>query len=443
MFSLLCFIRDLQFIVYLILFSCLFQFVEEVMSQESFIQNLIAERIGGKMFGKGTKIYKFEKIKRAKQAAMKDHPHMELIDMGVGEPDEMAFPDVVRVLQIEAEKSENRAYADNGVQELKDAAAKYMEAVFGVKGLDPATEITHSIGSKPALAMMASAFINKGDFMLMTVPGYPVTATHTEWYGGEVHGLELLEENGFMPDLRSIPEDIVKKAKLLYLNYPNNPTGAQASVEFYEEAVSWARENEILIIQDAAYGALVYEGTKPLSILSIPGAKDVALEIHSFSKAYNMTGWRLAFVCGNALAVSAFANVKDNYDSGQFIPIQKAGIYCLEHPEITEAIAEKYERRLKLLVAALNEVGFKAAMPGGTFYLYVKSPRGVKDGPRFQSGEDFSQFLIREKLISTVPWDDAGHYVRFAACFIAPTMDDEMRVIEEIKARLSEVTFEF
>ena len=413
------------------------------MSEESYIQGLIAERIGGKMFGKDTKIYKFEKIKRAKAAAKAAHPGVELIDMGVGEPDEMAFPGVVKVLQAEAEKSENRGYADNGIEELKEAAVKYMDLVFGVKGLDPKTDVVHSIGSKPALAMMASSFINPGDVMLMTVPGYPVTATHTAWYDGDVHQLPLLEENGFLPDLKGIPAEIAKKAKLLYLNYPNNPTGAQASETFYEEVIAWARENEVVIIQDAAYGALVYEGRKPLSILSIPGAKDVAVEIHSFSKAYNMTGWRLAFVCGNPLVVSAFANVKDNYDSGQFIPIQKAGIYCLENPEITEAIANKYERRLKMLVDALNSIGFKATMPGGTFYLYVKAPKGVKGGPTFQSGEDFSQFLIKEKLISTVPWDDAGAYVRFAACFIAPTVDEENRVIEEIKVRLSDIPFEF
>jgi len=413
------------------------------MAGESYIQNLIAERIGGNMFGKDTKIYKFEKIKRAKAAAKEAHPGVELIDMGVGEPDEMAFPGVVKMLQLEAEKPENRGYADNGIDELKKAVAVYMDKVFGVKGIDPQTEVVHSIGSKPALAMMASCFINPGDVMLMTVPGYPVTATHTNWYGGSVHNLPLLEENGFLPDLKSIPADVAEKAKLLYLNYPNNPTGAQATEAFYKEAIAWAKEKSVVIIQDAAYGALVYEGKEPLSILSIEGAKEVAVEIHSFSKAYNMTGWRLAFVCGNPLVVSAFANVKDNYDSGQFIPIQKAGIYCLEHPEITEAIAAKYERRLKMLVETLNAVGFEATMPGGTFYLYVKAPKGVKGGPRFESGEAFSQYLIKEKLISTVPWDDAGNFVRFAACFIAADQSEEKRVIEEIKKRLSDVTFEF
>lgn len=413
------------------------------MAHESYIQSLIAERIGGNKFGKDTKIYKFEKIKRAKAEARKAHPGVELIDMGVGEPDEMAFPGVVKMLQLEAGKPENRGYADNGIEELKKAASVYMAKVYGVKGIDPETEVVHSIGSKPALAMMASTFINPGDLMLMTVPGYPVTATHTAWYGGEVYNLPLLEENGFLPDLDNIPADIAKKAKLLYLNYPNNPTGAQATRSFYEKAIAWAKKNRVVIIQDAAYGALVYEKKDPLSILSVEGAREVAVEIHSFSKAYNMTGWRLAFVCGNSLVVSAFANVKDNYDSGQFIPIQKAGIYCLEHPEITEAIAAKYERRLKMLVEALNSVGFNASMPGGTFYLYVKAPKGVKGGPRFKTAEDFSQYLIKEKLISTVPWDDAGNFVRFAACFIAAGQIEEKRVIEEIKKRLSDVTFEF
>jgi len=185
-----------------------------------------------------------------------------------------------------------------------------------------------------------------------------------------------------------------------------------------------------------------------LSFLSVKGAKDVGIEIHSFSKAYNMTGWRLAFVVGNELIVNGFATVKDNYDSGQFIPIQKAGIYCLEHPEITEKTRKKYERRLNKMVNLLKEVGFNAEMPGGTFYLYVKAPIGTKDGIKFNSGEDFSQYLIKEKLISTVPWDDAGNYIRMAACFPAfkngeISEEEEDRILNEVKRRLSEVEFIF
>ncbi|MDK2791066.1 MAG: LL-diaminopimelate aminotransferase [Methanothermococcus sp.] len=414
---------------------------------ESYIQNLFAERIGGSNFGKEDVIYKFEKIKRAKMEAKKKYPNVELIDMGVGEPDEMADENVVEVLSNEAKKHENRGYADNGIQELKDAIPPYMEKVYGVKDLDPVNEVIHSMGSKPALAYITSVFINPGDVTLMTVPGYPVTATHTKWYGGDVHNLPLYEENGFLPDLESIPEDIKKRAKLLYLNYPNNPTGAQATKKFYKEVVDFAFENEVIVIQDAAYGALVYED-KPLSFLSIKDAKEVGVEIHSFSKAYNMTGWRLAFLAGNELIVKGFATVKDNYDSGQFIPIQKAGIYCLNHPEITERTRQKYERRLKKMVNILNEVGFNAKMPGGTFYLYIKAPTGTKDGVEFKNAEEFSQYLIKEKLISTVPWDDAGSYIRMAACFEAfkdgkISIEEEDRILNEVKRRLSDVEFVF
>jgi len=409
---------------------------------ESFIQSLFADRLGGKNFGKDTKIYKFEKIKRAKRAAIAAHPGVELIDLGVGEPDEMAFPGVVDILRVEAGKPENRGYADNGIQEFKDAAVRYMDRVYGVKGLDPATEVLHSIGSKPALAMFPSVFINPGDVTLMTVPGYPVIATHTRWYGGEVFNLPLLEENNFLPNLESIPADIRKRAKLLYLNYPNNPTGAVATPEFFRKVVDFAKANDIIVVQDAAYGALTYNG-KPFSFLSIPGAKEVGVEIHSMSKAYNMTGWRLAFVVGNPLVVAGFANVKDNYDSGQFIAIQKAGIYALEHPEITDEICGKYKRRLDLLVDALNSAGFSARQPKGSFYLYVKAPKGIKGGRRFAAAEDFSEFLITEKLISTVPWDDAGSFIRFSATFIAKGEAEEKRVIAEVKKRLSGLNLEF
>lgn len=409
---------------------------------DSYIQNLFAERIGGKNFGKEDKIYKFEKIKRAKRAAVAANPGIELIDLGVGEPDERAFDIVIDTLKSEAVKSENRGYADNGIADFKAAAAEYMANVYGVTDIDPETEVNHAIGSKPALAMLPSAFINEGDVTIMTVPGYPVLGTHTEWYKGEVYNLPLKRENNFLPDLKSIPADILKRAKLLVLNYPNNPTGANATVDFYKEVVSFAKANNIVVIQDAAYAALTYN-SKPLSFLSIPGAKDVGIEIHSLSKAFNMTGWRMAFVVGNPLVVKAFATVKDNNDSGQFIPVQKAGITALKHPEITTSIKAKYERRLKALVSTLSDLGFKATLPAGTFYLYVECPKGIKGGQRFASAEDFSQFLIKEKLISTVPWDDVDHYVRFSATFVSNGEADEANKLAEVKKRLSSLEFEF
>lgn len=409
--------------------------------QESFLQQNFAERVGGNAFGKDTSIYKFEKIKRAKRAAMDAKPDTKLIDMGIGEPDEAAFPEVIAALNREAKVWENRTYTDNGISEFTDAASKYMKELYNVD-IDPETEIVHALGSKSALSLLPACFINPGDICIMTVPGYPVMGTWTKYFQGEVVNLPLLAENAFMPDLDSLSEDQRKRAKLLYLNYPNNPTGASATEEFFAKAVKFARDNKILIISDAAYAPLNFVG-KPLSILSIPGAKEVALELHSMSKGFNMTGWRLSWVCGSALAVKVFASVKDNADSGQFAAIQKAAIAALENQaEITPKICAKYERRLQSMTTALQNIGFPAVMPKGSFYLYVKAPKGIVNGESFASGEDFSQWLIREKLISSVPWDDAGHYVRFGATFVARGGEaEEKEVLDEFAKRLSDAKF--
>src|SRR5690606_12901301 len=219
-----------------------------------------------------------------------------------------------------------------------------------------------------------------------------------------------------------------RRAKLLYLNYPNNPTGAVPSREFFAHVADFARRHRIFVVHDAAYGALVYDGQQPLSILSIPGAQEVAVEVHSLSKAFNMTGWRLGWVCGNELAVRAFAAVKDNTDSGQFRAIQWAGIRAMEEPRITQEACARYSRRLEMLTAALRAVGFPAAKPRGSFYLYVSAPAGTRDGQRFASAAYFAQCLIATRLIVTVPCDDAGVYVRFSVSFEAETESGTMRV---------------
>ena len=408
---------------------------------ESFLQTNFAERIGGDRFGKDTTVYKFEKIKRAKKAAMAANPDIELIDMGVGEPDDMAFPEVIETLISEAADWNNRTYADNGIDEFKQAAATYMNELYGVK-LDPATEVVHAVGSKSALAMLPAVFINPGDITIMTIPGYPVMGTWTKYFEGEVVNLPLLEENGFKPDFDALTTEQCKRAKLLYLNYPNNPTGASADEAFFTKAINFAKANNILIVSDAAYAPLNFQGA-PLSILSLPGGKDVAVELHSMSKGFNMTGWRLSWVCGNKLAVKAFASVKDNADSGQFAAIQKAAAVALANQaEITPKICEKYERRLKSMTASLQKIGFPAKVPAGSFYLYVKAPKGIKGGETFNSGEDFSQWLIKEKLISSVPWDDAGNFVRFGATFVARGgIEEEQKVLDEFGKRFSGLEF--
>lgn len=413
---------------------------------DSYIQNLFAERIGGRNYGKGTEIYKFEKIKRAKRAALAANPGAELIDMGVGEPDEMAFPESVNALCTAAKDPGNRGYADNGGAAYKEAAARWMKTVCGVEGIDPATQVIHSIGSKAALSILPGCFINPGDVALMTTPGYPVFGTHARYYGGEVHNIPLLEKNQFLPDLNSIPADKLKRAKTLVINYPNNPTGASATPEFFAQVVAFAKQHNLIVIHDAAYAALVFDG-KPLSFLATPGAMDVGVELHSMSKGFNMTGWRLGFVVGNPLIVKAYGDVKDNTDSGQFLAIQQACAHSLDHPEITRKIAVKYSRRMDALVTILNRHGLKARKPRGSFFLYVPAPRSAagKNGERlnFSNGEAFSQWMITEKLISTVPWDDAGAYVRFSVTFVAKDEADEQRVLNEIDKRLAGSQFGF
>jgi LL-diaminopimelate aminotransferase len=280
----------------------------------------------------------------------------------------------------------------------------------------------------------------------MTTPGYGVFATHSRYYGGDVFNLPLVESNHFLPDFSQIPADMLHRAKTLVLNYPNNPTGASATPEFFAQAVEFVRKHNLVLIHDAAYAALVFEG-KPLSILSVPGADEVAVELHSMSKAFNMTGWRLGFVVGNPLIIKAYADVKDNSDSGQFLAIQEACAHALDHPEITRKIAAKYSRRMDGLVAALNKHGLAARKPKGSFFLYVKCPKsGVgADGKKvaFESAEAFSGWMITEKLISTVPWDDAGAFVRFSVTFSAKDEADERRVLAELDRRLRGARFEF
>ena len=403
-------------------------------TQDPWFQELFADRIGGAQYGKGTAIYKFEKIKRAKRAALAAHPERPLIDFGIGENDGMAPPAVRARMKEEIDRPENRGYADNGIQEFKDAAARFMQRHFGVT-LDPATEINHCIGTKPALAMIPAVFINPGDVTLMTVPGYPVAGTHTRYYGGEVYPLPLRAEHEFYPDLGAIPDDVLERAKLLVLNYPNSPTGQVATREFFARVVEFARRHELIVVHDAAHAVLTHRGA-PLSFLAIPGAKDVGIELHSMSKGFDMIGWRLGWFCGHPRLVQALADVKDNSDSGQFIAIQKAAIAALDDPEVPARIRAKYQRRLEKLVAMLQRCGFSCQMPGGTYFLYAPAPRGTADGHTFPTAEAASQYLIHEHSIVTVPWDEAGAYLRFSVTYEAADERAEDTVMAMAEERL-------
>lgn len=404
---------------------------------DPYFQQLFADRIGGAQYGKGTAIYKFEKIKRAKRKALADYPDRPLLDFGIGENDSMAPPSVREEMARQINEPANRGYADNGIPAFKEAVAGFMNRNFGVE-LDPEKEVNHCIGSKAALSMLPACFINPGDMTLMTVPGYPVAGTHTGYYGGGVYKLPLLAENDFLPDLNSIPADIVSKAKLLVLNYPNSPTGKVAPREFFAHVVDFAKTNNIVVVQDAAHILLTYE-CEPFSFLSIPGARDVGVEVHSLSKGFDMIGWRIGWVCGNERIVQAFADVKDNCDSGQFIAIQKAAAAALADDQIHRDIRTKYRRRLEKLVATLTAAGFQCEMPGGTYFLYTPAPKGVEGGPEFADGEAASQFLITQESIVTVPWDDAGPFLRFSVTYEAADEAEEDALMAATAERLARI----
>jgi LL-diaminopimelate aminotransferase len=406
-----------------------------------YFQELFADRIGGSSYGLGTDIYKFEKIKRAKRQALADHPDRQLLDFGIGENDSMAPDNVRRRMAEEIHDPENRGYADNGILEFKQAAARFMERNFGVV-LDPVTEVNHCIGSKTALAMLPACFINPGDITLMTVPGYPVAGTHTRYYGGAVYALPLLPQHEFFPDLESIPDDIRAKAKLLVLNYPNSPTGKVATVDFYRRVIEFAQRNRIVVVQDAAHIMLTFEGD-PLSFLSVPDAKEVGVEVHSLSKGFDMIGWRMGWVCGHPRIIQALADVKDNCDSGQFKAIQKAACTALDDPAIPARINAKYRRRLRELVAALKDCGFDCGMPGGSYFLYARAPRGVRGGPTFATAEEASQYLITELSTVTVPWEEGGPYLRFSATYEAADEQAEDAIMRETRQRLAAVAWQF
>jgi len=410
-------------------------------SHDPYFQELFSERIGGINYGKGNEIYKFEKIKRAKRKALADFPNRGLLDFGIGENDSMADEKVRQQMSVEVNRPENRGYMDNGPPEYKQAVSRFMKREFQVD-LDPATQINHCIGSKTALSMLPACFINPGDITMMTVPGYPVAGTHTKYYGGNVFRLPLLAENSFYPDFSQVTDETWDRTKLVVVNYPNSPTGQVATQKFYDDLVDLAHKRKFVIVQDAAHILLTFRG-KPLSFLQTPGAMDVGVEVHSMSKGFDMIGWRIGWVCGNAKIVQAFSDVKDNCDSGQFGAIQRAAISGLDSPDIPKRINEKYKRRLHKLVACLRSCGFTCEVPGGSYFLYTKAPKGIQGGLQFANAEEASQYFITQHSMVTVPWDDAGSFLRFAVTYEADNEAAEDALMAETRRRIGSLSLLF
>lgn len=303
---------------------------------------------------------------------------VDVIDLGIGDPDLPTPPHVIQALQKAAEDPANHRYPSyEGMLAYRQAVADWYAKRFNVR-LDPEQEVLTLIGSKEGTAHMPLAFVNPGDAVLVPDPGYPVYAAGTWFAGGEVHFMPLRRQNGFLPDLGAIPPDVVRRAKLMYLNYPNNPTAAVATRDFFAQVVAFARRHGILVCHDLMYSELKFDGFEPPSLLEVEGARDVGVEFHSLSKTYSMTGWRLGFCVGNRAAVAGLGAVKTNVDSGVFQAVQQAGIAALTGPqELAEQYRRTYEARRNIAVAGLKQLGWQVDIPKGTFFVWAPVPGGL------------------------------------------------------------------
>lgn len=330
-------------------------------------------RISGRM----DKLPPYLFVEINKKIAEKKAKGIDIISFAIGDPDMPTPQHIIDKIRQEALNPANHRYPEtSGLPELCQAIARWYHNRFGVD-LDPSKEVLPLLGSKEGIGHISFCFVDPGDLALVTDPGYPVYSTSTLLAGGEPYFLKLTEEKGFLPDLEAIPQKIVRKAKILWLNYPNNPTGAVAGLDFFEKAVHFARTNDLAICHDAPYTEVAFDGYRPHSFMEVPGAKDVAIEFHSLSKTYNMTGWRIGMAVGNNRMIDALFRFKSNLDSGIAQSIQYAAIAGLTGSQ--DSIGERniiYQRRRDKLVKALNEIGIKPFIPKATFYIWAKVPLG-------------------------------------------------------------------
>jgi LL-diaminopimelate aminotransferase len=362
--------------------------------------------------------YLFLEIDKAKRKARQEG--RDIVDLGVGDPDQPTPSHIIdRLYQAASDPLTHRYALDQGLLGLRQAIAKWYNNRFRVK-LNPETEILPLIGSKEGIAHFPLAFLNEGDYTLVPDPSYPPYKGGTILAGGRPYLIPLKEENKFLPDLKKIPFNIRRKAKLMYINYPNNPTGATAEIDFYREVVDFAKKNKIIVISDLAYSEIAYNGYRPSSLLEVAGAKDVTIEFHSLSKTYNMTGWRIGWASGNAQLVSALAKVKSNIDSGIFSAIQLAGITALEGPQQhIKDICQLYQERRDTLIAGLQSLGWQASPPKAAFYVWLKIPKKTDTSASLSVGGEhsratdsikFSALLLEKAGIVVTPGIGFGKY---------------------------------
>ncbi len=374
--------------------------------------------------------YLFAEIDKKKEEMKKKGT--DVIDLGIGDPDLPTPKPIIERLKKAVENPGNHRYPSyEGMVEFRTAVAEWYERRFDVR-LDPRTEVLALIGSKEGIAHIPLAFVNSEDIVLVPSPGYPVYRVSTLFAGGTPYFLPLRKENGFLPILSEIPSTVAKKAKLLFINYPNNPTSAVAERPFFEQIVAFARRHQIIVCHDAAYSEVAFDGYRPLSFLEVEGAREVGIEFHSLSKTFNMTGWRIGFAVGHPEILSGLGRVKTNIDSGLFQAIQEAGTEALNHLDTPlPEIINTYERRRDVMVRGLEEIGLEVDRPKATFYLWIRVPRGY-------TSAQFATLLLEQGGIVATPGNGFGEegegYIRMALTV------DEKRLREAIE-RLKKIKF--
>lgn len=372
--------------------------------------------------------YLFAEIDRQKKAAAERG--VDIISLGVGDPDRPTPPHIIEAGQKALANPAHHQYPFGaGLMRFRKAVSAWMEKRFQVR-LDPATEIYSLIGSKEGLGHFPLAFLNPGDVALVPDPAYPVYKNATLFAGGEPYRMPLTDDRHFLPDLQAIPPDVLSRAKILFLNYPNNPISAVAPRGFLEDAVAFARRHGLIVAFDNAYSEMYFE-EPPLSFLQVPGAKEVGVEFHSFSKTYNMTGWRLGWVAGNPGLIKGLATIKDSMDSGAFQAVQEAGIAALQGPEsFTEEMRRLYRRRRDLFVDAMTQAGWSLRKPTATFYVWARTPEGL---PSTQ----VAGRLLEEAGVVCAPGVGFGPsgegYVRFALTVEEPRLREAVQRIQKVK----------
>lgn len=375
--------------------------------------------------------YLFAEIDRLKrELAAQGH---DVIDLGVGDPD-LPTPDfVIEALYRGAKDPANHRYAlDQGMPELREAIRDWYEDRFSVT-LDPNQEILPLIGSKEGIAHFPLAVLNPGDIALVPDPCYPPYKTGTWFAGGEVTLMPLLEENAFLPDFKQLERETLSRAKLLFLNYPNNPTGASANLDFFKRAVYFAEKNQLVVCHDAAYTEIAFDGYKPPSFLETPGAKNLSVEFHSLSKTLNMTGWRVGFACGNKELIGYLGKLKSNIDSGIFKAIQIAAIEALRNGKAENLkLNQIYQKRRDAVVSGLNSIGWNVRAQQATFYMWINVPPGY-------TSKELCLKLLKEAHVVVVPGNGFGQngegYFRISLTISEKRLEEAVSRIKKIHSK--------